>query len=154
GDDSPISPIAEDLPEVEPWPETEKLKYEKEVLDFYFSSHPLAQAEKEVARYASHTVATLKGVPADTEVTLGGMLSQVRVRTYKKHQPNGNPRYGRCKVEDMTGSLEAVIWGDEFLKYKDVFVEGPDPVVVRGNLERKTDEPSLQITRLLTLPQA
>jgi DNA polymerase-3 subunit alpha len=154
GDDSPISPIAEDLPEVEPWPETEKLKYEKEVLDFYFSSHPLAQAEKEVARYASHTVANLKGVPADTEVTLGGMLSQVRVMTYKKPQRNGNTRYGRCKVEDMTGSLEAVIWGDEFLKYKDVFVEGPDPVVVRGNLERKTDEPSLQITRLLTLPQA
>ena len=34
---------AEPLPDVPPWSETEKLKYEKEVLDFYFSSHPLAQ---------------------------------------------------------------------------------------------------------------
>jgi DNA polymerase III subunit alpha len=145
---------AADLPDVEPWPETEKLKNEKEVLDFYFSSHPLAQVETEINRYATHTIAGLKGVPAETEVTLGGMLAQLRVMTYKKPQRNGNTRYGRCKVEDMTGVLEAVVWGDEFFKYKDLFVENQEPVVVRGNLERKTDEPTLQITRLLTLEQA
>ncbi len=154
GDDTPVAAVPEELPEIEPWPETEKLAYEKEVLDFYFSSHPLAQLEKEVARYATHAIAALKGVPAETEVTLGGMLSQVRVMTYKKPQRNGNTRYGRCKIEDMTGNLEGVMWGDEFGKYKDVFVEGPSPVVVRGILERKTDTPTLQITRVLTLPQA
>jgi DNA polymerase-3 subunit alpha len=144
---------ADDLPGVAPWPETEKLKYEKEVLDFYFSSHPLAQTEKDVNRYASHTIAGLKGVPADTEVTLGGMLTQVRIMTYKKPQRNGNTRYGRCKVEDMTGIIESVMWGDEFIRYKDNFVED-QVVLVRGNLERKTDEPILQITRVLTLEQA
>jgi DNA polymerase-3 subunit alpha len=154
GDDTPAASVSDELPDVAPWPETEKLGYEKEVLDFYFSSHPLAQLEKEVGRYASHTIAGLKGVPAETEVTLGGMLSQVRVMNYKKPQRNGNTRYGRCKVEDMTGSLEAVMWGDEFIKYKDVFVEGPNPIVVRGVLERKTDTPALQITRVLTLEQA
>ena len=94
---------AETLPEVEPWPETEKLKYEKEVLDFYLSSHPLAQREAEIRRYVSHGIGDLKGVPADTEVTLGGMLTQVRVMTYKKPQRNGNTRYGRCKIEDFGG---------------------------------------------------
>jgi DNA polymerase-3 subunit alpha len=146
--------VDDSLPDVEPWPNAEKLKYEKEVLDFYFSSHPLAEREKEVARYVSHTVAGLKGVPGDTEVTLGGMLSQVRIMTYKKPQRNGNTRYGRCKIEDLTGMLEAVMWGDEFIKYKDVFVENQEPVLVRGKLERKTDEPVLQITRVLTLDQA
>jgi DNA polymerase-3 subunit alpha len=145
--------LTEDLPGVAPWPETEKLKYEKEVLDFYFSSHPLAQTEKDVNRYASHSIAGLKGVPADTEVTLGGMLTQVRIMTYKKPQRNGNTRYGRCKVEDMSGVLECVMWGDEFVRYKDNFVED-QVLLVRGNLERKTDEPILQITRVLTLEQA
>ena len=46
------------------------------------------------------------------------------------------------------------MWGDEFVKYKDAFVEDQQPVIVRGNLERKTDEPILVITRLLTLDQA
>jgi DNA polymerase-3 subunit alpha len=154
GEDGQAAAEVEELPNIEPWPETEKLNYEKEVLDFYFSSHPLAQLEKEVARYATHSIAALKGVPADVEVTLGGMLAQVRVMTYKKPQRNGNTRYGRCKIEDLTGSLEAVMWGDEFTRHKDVFVEGPQPVVVRGILERKTDTPTLQITRLMTLPQA
>jgi DNA polymerase-3 subunit alpha len=144
---------ADTLPDVEPWPETEKLKYEKDVLDFYFSSHPLAQLEKDVRRYASHSVGELKTLPPDQEVTLGGMLTQVRVVSYKKPQRNGNTRYGRCKVEDFTGSVECVMWGDEFLKYKDVFQEDAI-VVVRGNLEKKTDEPSVQITRVLTLEQA
>jgi DNA polymerase-3 subunit alpha len=143
----------EDLPDVPAWPETEKLKYEKEVLDFYFSSHPLAQSEDVITRYASHTIAGLKGVPADTEITLGGMLTQVRIMTYKKPQRNGNTRFGRCKVEDMTGAIESIMWGDEFVKYKEAFVED-QVVIVRGRLERKTDEPSLQITRLLTLEQA
>ena len=57
-----------------PWPDAEKLKYEKEVLDFYFSSHPLAQHEKELRRFATHTAEQLKQLPADQEVTLGGML--------------------------------------------------------------------------------
>jgi DNA polymerase-3 subunit alpha len=148
-----LAPVAEGLPDVEPWPEAEKLKYEKEVLDFYFSSHPLAQQEAMIRRYASHSVAELKGVPAETEVTIGGMLTQVRVMTYKKPQRNGNTRYGRCKVEDFSGALECVLWGDEFSRFKDAFVED-EVVVVKGNLERKTDQPILQITRLMTMEQA
>ncbi|MFQ3592371.1 MAG: DNA polymerase III subunit alpha [Gemmataceae bacterium] len=141
------------LPDVPPWPEQEKLKYEKEVLDFYFSSHPLAERDKEIARYTSHRINELKGVPGDTEVTLGGMLSQIRIMSYKKPQRNGNTRYGRCRVDDLTGSLEAVMWGDEFTRYKDHFKED-EILLIRGKLEKKTEEPSLQITRLLTLDEA
>ncbi|MFO0878731.1 MAG: DNA polymerase III subunit alpha [Gemmataceae bacterium] len=146
-------PATETLPDVEPWPETEKLKFEKEVLDFYFSSHPLAQQEDMLRRFASHIISDLKGVPADTEVTVGGMLTQVRVMTYKKPQRNGNQRYGRCKIEDFSGILESVMWGDEFVKYKDLFVDD-QVVLVRGILERKTEEPILQITRVITMEQA
>jgi DNA polymerase-3 subunit alpha len=146
--------VDEALPDVEPWSNTEQLKYEKEVLDFYFSSHPLAEREKEIGRYATHTIAGLKGVPGGTEVTLGAMLSQVQVKTYKKPQRNGNTRYGLCRVEDLTGALKAFMWGDEFVKYKDIFVENQEPIVVRGKLENKNDETGLQILRLLTLEQA
>ena len=117
------------------------------------TSHPLAQREAEIRRYISHGIGDLKGVPAETEVTLGGMLTQLRIMTYKKPQRNGNTRYGRCKIEDFGGIIETVLWGDEFNKYKDAFLED-EIVIVRGRLERKTDEPMLQVTRLLTLEQA
>ena len=48
---------------VEPWSESDKLKYEKEVLDFYLSSHPLAQHDKDLRRYASHKVADFNIYP-------------------------------------------------------------------------------------------
>ncbi|HZY86289.1 MAG TPA: OB-fold nucleic acid binding domain-containing protein, partial [Gemmataceae bacterium] len=142
----------EALPDVPPWPETEKLKYEKEVLDFYLSSHPLAQREKEIRRYATYAVAQLKTLPAEQEVTLGGMLTQVRYMTYKRPRKDHN-RYGRCKVEDFTGAVECVLWGEEFSRYKDAFVEDA-VVLVRGTLEKKTDEPILVLSRVLTLEQA
>jgi DNA polymerase-3 subunit alpha len=144
---------AEALPEVQPWPETEKLKFEKEVLDFYFSSHPLAQLEKDFRRYAAHKVEDARTLPPDTDMVLGGMLTQVRVMPYKKPQRNGNTRFGRCKVEDFTGALECIMWGDEYTKFKDCFVADV-PVIVHGKLEKKGAEPSLQITRLVRLEDA
>ncbi len=140
------------LPEVPEWPEAEKLKYEKEVLDFYLSSHPLAQHEKDLRRYASHAVAELRGVPADTEVTLGGLLKEVRLMNTKKAR-NGNTRYLRCKVEDLTGDAECVMWPDDFARYKG---EAADDLVclVRGTVERNREQPGLVLTRIFTLEQA
>ena len=55
------------LPDVPEWPDSEKLKYEKEALDFYISSHPLAQHEAELRAlrhaHASSSCAKLRAEP-------------------------------------------------------------------------------------------
>jgi DNA polymerase-3 subunit alpha len=146
------APVAEPLPDVPPWPEAEKLKYEKEVLDFYFSSHPLAECEAELRRFSSHAIDQLKLLPPDHEVTLGGMLSQVRLMNTKKAR-NGNSRYLRCKVEDLTGVVECVMWPDDFVRYQDEVKE--DRVCfVRGVVERTREEPGLVLSRILSVEQA
>src|SRR5262249_27957787 len=48
---APAAEAAEALPDVPEWPDSEKLKHEKEALDFYFSSHPLAQHEDDIRRF-------------------------------------------------------------------------------------------------------
>src|SRR5207247_5578102 len=48
--------VMEALPDIPEWPDSEKLKNEKEALDFYFSSHPLAQHESMLRRFGTHTV--------------------------------------------------------------------------------------------------
>ncbi len=142
----------ETMPEVPAWPETDKLKYEKEVLDFYFSSHPLAQVEKELSRLNITKVEHLKRLSADQEVTLGGMLVQVRFMNTKKAR-NGNSRYMRCKLEDFTGAAECVMWPDDFVRYKDL-VEEDRICVVKGFVERNREEPGLVLNRILTVEQA
>jgi DNA polymerase-3 subunit alpha len=142
----------EALPGVPPWTETEKLKYEKEVLDFYLSSHPLAQNEKTLRRFASHTAEQMKLLPADHEVTLGGMFAQIALKNTQKAR-NGNSRYLLARVEDMTGSAKCVMWPDDFARFKDE-VRDDQPYVVKGTVDRRREEPTLVISRILTLEQA
>jgi DNA polymerase-3 subunit alpha len=140
------------LPDVPRWSDTDLLKYEKEVLDFYFSSHPLVQQEKAIRRYASHSATQLQGLPADQEVTMAGMLTQVRLMNTKKAR-NGNSRYLRCKLEDFTGVVECVMWPEDFARCKDAVAE--DAVrIVRGTVERTRETPGLVLTRVFSLEQA
>ena len=60
------------LPDVPEWPETEKLKFEKEAIDFYISSHPLAQHDEQLRRFRTHDCGDLaKGRPAPRPASAG-----------------------------------------------------------------------------------
>src|SRR5262249_43818634 len=61
-------PATQVLPDIPEWSDSEKLKNEKEALDFYFSSHPLAEHEGELRRLATHTVEQLRQLEANQEV--------------------------------------------------------------------------------------
>ena len=137
-----------DMPE---WPPSEKLKYEKEALDFYISSHPLAQHGSDIERFASHKIDQIKSVPAQQEVFCGGMLTQVRYMDTKKAR-NGNTRYVRCKLEDLNGSVECVMWPDDYLRFKDQ-IEEDRIVFVAATVEKTREEPGLIITRVLSIEQ-
>jgi DNA polymerase-3 subunit alpha len=153
GEDKSVEPeAAHSLPDIPEWPDNERLKYEKEALDFYFSSHPLAQHDKQLRAFASHRVENLANLPPNQEVLLGGMLTQIRFQNTKKAR-NGNTRYVRCKMEDFTGAAECVMWPDDFQRYREEFVE--DRVcLVRGTVERTREEPGLILTRVIGLEQA
>jgi DNA polymerase III subunit alpha len=142
---------AESLPDIPEWPETEKLKYEKEALDFYMSSHPLAQFETELRRYVSHDVERARRLDQGAEVRIGGMISQVRFFTSKK----SNKRYARCKIEDFSGTAECVMWPSDFERFTEMFVD--DRIVLaQAVIDRPehVDEPVFVLSKLLTLERA
>ncbi len=138
--------------DVSEWSPGEKLKYEKEALDFYISSHPLAQVGDALQRFSSHSIDRLGELDHNTEVFVGGMFTQLRLMNTKKPGRNGNSRYARCKLEDFTGNVECVMWPDDFVQFKDLIVE--DKICfVQGIVEKRTDEPILQLTKVLTIEQ-
>ncbi len=144
-------PAEEGLKDVKEWTSSECLKFEKEALDFYITSHPLAQHEDVIRRFSSHSIGQLGNVPPETEVFLGGMITQIRPMNTKKAR-NGNSRYVRCRIEDLTGSIECVMWPDDYIQFKDLFED--DAIrFVKGAVERNRDEPGLQLTKVLTLEQ-
>ena len=146
------SPAAAGLKDIPEWSPSEKLKFEKEALDFYISSHPLAQVGDALTRFSSHAIGRLGELDHNTEVFVGGMFTQVRLMNTKKPGRNGHSRYVRCKLEDFTGTVECVMWPDDFVQFKDMIAE--DKICfVQGIVEKRTDEPILQLTKVLTIEQ-
>jgi DNA polymerase-3 subunit alpha len=135
------------LPNIPEWPALEKLKYEKEALDFYISSHPLAQYEELIRLFSSYTSKDLASVETDREVLIGGMVTQVRLMNTKKAR-NGNSRYARFKLEDFHGAVDCVMWPDDYLRCKDLLVE--DRICFASAVvERGRDQPGLIVSKIL-----
>ncbi|MBI3824157.1 MAG: DNA polymerase III subunit alpha [Planctomycetes bacterium] len=150
GDGAPQA-ANEGLRNIPEWIPLEKLKFEKESLDFYISSHPLGQFEETLKRFSSHAATDLRNCDANAEVFMGGMLTVVRLMNTKTAR-NGNSRYARFKLEDFSGAAECVMWPDVYVKYKDLVVE--DKICfVCGTVERKTDQPILVATRIVSMEQ-
>jgi DNA polymerase-3 subunit alpha len=140
------------LPDVPKWPDAEKLRQEKEVLDFYFSSHPLASQERELKRFATHTIEQFAHAQAEDEVVVGGLLVNLKSSNTKKAR-NGNSRFLRFRLEDLSGGIDCVIWPDDLARHK----EDPKPDLVyyiKGRLERRGEAPNLIVSRILDLETA
>lgn len=145
-------PSVIDLPEVPPWPETEKLKFEKEVLDFFFSNHPLAVHEKDLARFVTHRIGDLAGKQGEEDLVLAGLVTTLRPGNTKKPR-NGLSRFLRFKLEDLTGSCDCVIWPDDLAKLPEE--PASDGIYyIKGRLEARGDQTSIIASRILDIDRA
>lgn len=140
----------EPLPDVPEWQMGEKLKYEKEVLDFYFSSHPLAEFQDELRLFVRHPIPIAKSLDHDAEFFTGGMMSALRVFISKR---SGEP-YARFSVEDFEGSAECVMWPSEYARWRQELADDR-VLLLGGKVERRDrDGPILVVNKVLTLDQA
>ncbi len=119
---------------VEPWPQHEMLAYEKELLGYYVSGHPLD-------RYAGHfdsgkfsTVAQALQAEESGTFKLAGLLAGVERKFTKK---DGKP-FGVLVLEDFTGSLEITAWEEAFTKNAEILVPG-SAISVSARITKRED---------------
>ena len=143
------------LPDVPEWPETERLKFEKEALDFYITSHPLAQHDEQLRRYRTHDAGPLaKNGKNGTEARIGGMITNLDVRTANKGRNIGR-KYAMFRIEDFTGSVRCIMWSDEYSRWKEV-VTSDLVAVFEGvlNWGEGRAEPDYNIKKIITIDEA
>jgi DNA polymerase-3 subunit alpha len=142
-------PAASALPDVPELTDAERLAEEKKVLGFYMTSHPLARHEGMLKALATHQVAELATVAEKSEVVLGGMITGVQVKNVQKSR-SGLTRMAKLSFEDLTGSVPAMLWPEEFAKNEALIK--PDAICfVRGTMNRGRDPAELVITRIIPL---
>jgi DNA polymerase-3 subunit alpha len=135
------------LPAVAEWSEQEILQGEKETLGFYLSSHPLKKHRAALARYSSASAKTL-GEHAGEEVTIGGMIAQVRARPDKK----GN-MMAFLTIEDLEGSFDAVVFARVYEAAKGL-LEPERIVFVRGRVDTAREQPNLIVEEVTPIERA
>lgn len=136
----------------EQWSESEMLAHEKATLGFFVTSHPLAQHEERLARYATARTVDLVRYRDRDEVTLGGMITRLRTVPTKSGR-NPGARMGIVAVEDLAGQVEVVVFPPDLDRLRPLIV--PDRVAFfRGEVDRRREEPSLRVSEIIPIEEA
>ena len=125
---------AKSLPPAEPWPQSQELAGEKELLGFYVSGHPLAAHEKTCERYSlSRTHEDFQKLPPRTTTRLAGLVAGFQKKFTKKEQKP----FAVFKLERLDGEIEVIAWPETFQEYG-VLLKDDAPLLICG--EKKEDD--------------
>jgi DNA polymerase-3 subunit alpha len=97
------------LPEVDEWPEHERLRYEKEILGFFTTGHPLARYQSRLEQLAVLSITDLETSKNNVSVRLAGILVRVRPMRSKK-----GDRWAIATLEDMSGVVDLLVFPEAF----------------------------------------
>jgi DNA polymerase-3 subunit alpha len=119
---------------ITPWSEHEKLSYEKELLGFYVSGHPLDAYIELFAARNYQTIASLGELADRATFKVGGALVQIDKKFTRKE---GKP-FAVVWIEDLTGTLEVVIWNDVYIQVSDALATGR-VIIIQGTVDTRGD---------------
>ena len=138
----------DELPECPPWPTSEMLAYEKDLLGFYISGHPLEEFEWEIRTYALNTPEDLAGLEAGTSVRIAGLITEWR-RFFTKSETE----MATFKLEGLSGHIQALLYQESLRTYGGEL--GNDlPVILAGEIKERESERSIVINEITPLENA
>lgn len=135
------------LYDIEEFSEKEKLMFEKELLGFFLTNHPLSQELENLARYVSHYIPDLEEEKEGTILKLGGLVSSVKKIVTKK----GNQEMAFVAIEDSAGlTVECVVFPKTYELIKATLIRDAI-VIVEGKLQHKDDHPVIIVDSIRRL---
>jgi len=138
------------LPDVDEWPEHERLACEKEMLGFFITGHPLARYEGRLRELKAVSISELETRKNNESVRLGGIVVRVRPMRSKR-----GDRWAIATLEDMSGVLELLVFPEAFRKLESKNLLYPDAaLLVKGRLRAEDTGLRLAVEDALPLEQA
>jgi DNA polymerase-3 subunit alpha len=134
---------------VPPWPLSEKLAYEKELLGFYVTGHPLDEYRAELEKSKYTPIARLSEQENKSTVTIAGQLAVVEKKFTKKE---GKP-FAIVVLEDLTDQLEEMIWNEAYTKSRK-HLEAGKVVALTGRLDLRDEGPRVTADKVEPLTKA
>ncbi len=115
------------LPDIPEWSQYQILAYEKEILGFYISGHPMDQYQFEIKKFANCSAESIRHLSDGQSVKYVGMMTDVKLTVTRRT----GERMAIVLLEDAVGTVEAVVFPSVYQKVADRMHPG-QVVIVMG----------------------
>lgn len=127
-------------PAVADYSPQEKLRFEKELLGFYVSDHPLKSVQKSARLLGPVNLNQLGYQPENTTISAIVMLSEVKLHMTKKSAR----RMAFVQVEDLTAQVEGIVFPDAYDRIQQ-HLQVDARLIAWGKADRRDDKVQLII---------
>jgi DNA polymerase-3 subunit alpha len=111
-----------------------RLRFEKEALGLYVSSHPLQGLREQLRAEVDVPVGALDETAGETILWTGGIVAAVQRKVNKQ-----GGVWLVFRLEDVDGGCECIAWASTYEQYRELLAE--DSIVkVKGRLDRRTED--------------
>ncbi|RUM39751.1 MAG: DNA polymerase III subunit alpha [Desulfobulbus sp.] len=118
------------LPDIEDWPQLKRLAYEKETVGFFLTGHPLEGVAQEIKLVAPSGIAELEKMREGQAIRIAGL-----VQNYKEHKSKKGDLMAFTVFEDMSGSVEVIVFPQTFARCSEL-LQTDQCLVVLGSIQQ------------------
>jgi len=133
-------------PEVE-WSQSEMLAFEKELLGFYVTGHPLTQYADILRRYELVSSGHLAQLQEGQATRIGGIVSKLQPKMTKQGKP-----MAIVTLEDLDGSVEILVFPDAYARCS-MHLRADAAVFVCGTVNLREDKPKIFADQIIPLDE-
>lgn len=138
-----------EIPDIPEWPESQFLSYEKTMLGFYITKHPLTRYEKIIRSYSACSTKFLASLKDGQDVILGGIISKLKITTTKKT----GEKMAIVGLEDLDGTVEVLVFPSVFPGLANR-IKTDAIIFVKGRVSLREEEPRIIASDVIPLEEA
>ena len=141
------------LPDIPDWDEHQRLQFEKEILGFFITGHPLEKYRDKLEDLRALSTSEIGGMTRSTNkdenITTAGIITNIRIVKSKR-----GDFYAQGSLEDMAGSVDMLVFPEAFKKLQEK-VKLEVPVLIRGGVRiEEGANPKLTVNDIIPLEDA
>ena len=130
--------ITNNLVDCKEWPEPQLLAFEKDMLGFYVSGHPLARYANQLKRFASCSTSSLHKHKDQDIIKIVGLIVKIKQTVTRAKKE----KMAILKLEDLDGAVEILVFPRAYAKISS-HIQANSIVHIRGVLDLKEETPKI-----------
>ncbi len=135
------------IPAAPEWDDQTKLSFEKELLGFYITGHPLTKFDDSIRKYTNAYSGTVGAMPSGSQVRMAGLVKKCKEINARKG------RMAFVTLEDLTGSIEVTVFSELYLHNMELLQSG-EPLLIAGTREGEQETPKILASEIHRLQDA